>query len=65
MRSGSKSNSDDDNDLDNDSGYCSLNNANKRAEYYNDLLERFQKEGPTLANHRENTKRMETNQEKI
>ena len=63
-RSGSESNSD--SESDDDSGYCSLDeDADERAEYYDDMLERFRKEGPTLANHGENTKRMETDQEAI
>jgi hypothetical protein len=49
-----------------DSGYCSLEeDVDDRAEYYDDLLERFRREGPTVANHGKNTKAMETDQERI
>ena len=51
---------------DGDSGYCSPDDdADERAEYYDDLLERFRADGPTLANHGKNTKKMETEQEEI
>jgi len=60
------SGSESDPDSEDDSGYCSLDeDADEKAEYYDDLLERFQAEGPTLANHRENTKKMEKDQKKI
>ncbi|KAK0701564.1 hypothetical protein B0T26DRAFT_681697 [Lasiosphaeria miniovina] len=53
-------------DSNNDSGYCSLNeDADDKAQYYDDLLERFRADGPTLANHGENTQTMEEEQEKI
>jgi len=53
------SESDSDSDSDHDSGYCSLDeDADERAEYYDDLLERFRKEGPSLANHGVNTTKM-------
>ena len=62
----SSSDSDSDSEDDDDSGYCSLDDdADGRAEYYDDLLERFRKEGPVLANHGDNTKKMETEQEGI
>ncbi len=49
-----------DSDSTDDSSYCSLDeDANNKAQYYDDLFERFQVEGPTLANHRDNTKTME------
>ena len=57
---------DSDSGSDDDSGYCSLGeDVDDRAEYYDDLLERFRREGPTVANHGENTKVMEKDQEKI
>ncbi|KAK3935512.1 hypothetical protein QBC46DRAFT_367527 [Diplogelasinospora grovesii] len=53
-----------DSDMDDDPGYCSLEeDADDKAEYYDDLLARFRAEGPTLANHGENTKKMEEEQE--
>jgi len=62
----SGSDSDSDSESKGDSGYCSLEeDADDRAEYYDDLLERFRREGPTVANHGRNTKAMETDQEKI
>ncbi|KAK3943401.1 hypothetical protein QBC46DRAFT_420865 [Diplogelasinospora grovesii] len=61
----SSSESDSDSDSEDDSGYCSLKeDADDKAEYYNELLERFRAEGPTLANHGKNTKKMEKEQEK-
>ena len=69
-RPGSDSDSDSDSnsnlESNGDSGYCSLEeDVDDRAEYYDDLLERFRREGSTVANHGENTKAMETNQERI
>lgn len=62
----SSSDSDSDSEDDDDSGYCSLDDdADGRAEYYDDLLERFRAEGPILANHGDNTKKMEAEQEGI
>lgn len=59
----SSSLSDSNSDSDDDSGYCSLEeDTEEKAEYYDALLERFRTEGPTLANHGENTKRMEDEQ---
>ncbi|KAK3934110.1 hypothetical protein QBC46DRAFT_429032 [Diplogelasinospora grovesii] len=47
-----------------DSGYHSLDeDPDDKAEYYDELLKRFQTEGPTLANHGDNTKQMEQDQE--
>ncbi|KAK3939621.1 hypothetical protein QBC46DRAFT_342346 [Diplogelasinospora grovesii] len=43
-----------------DSGYHSLEeDPDDKAEYYDELLERFQTEGPTLANHGDNTKQQD------
>ena len=50
-------------DSDDDSGYCS-EDEDDNAEHWDTLLERFRAEGPTLANHGENTKKMEREQEK-
>jgi hypothetical protein len=52
-----------DSDLDVDSGYASLEDLDERADFYDDLLERFRAEGPTLANHGDNTKKMIEEQE--
>ena len=42
-----------------DSNYSSLKeDPNIRADFYNELLERFRIEGPTLANHYDNTKKI-------
>jgi hypothetical protein len=51
-------------DFDVDSGYGSLEeDPDERAEFYDDLLERFRAEGPTLANHGDNTKKITQEQE--
>ena len=55
--------SDSDSDSDIDSGYASLEDPDERADFYDDLLERFREEGPTLANHGDNTKKMIQEQE--
>lgn len=57
--------SDSDSDSDSDSGYCSLEEEDddEKAEYYDQLIERFRREGPTLANHGKNTTKMEEEQE--
>lgn len=52
-------------DSDVDSGYTSLEDPDERADLYDDLLERFRAEGPTLANHGDNTKKMIQEQEQI
>ncbi len=47
-----------------DSGYHSLeDDSDDKADYYDELLEQFRAEGPTLANHGENTEKMEKEQE--
>jgi len=55
--------SDSDSDSDIDSGYASLEDPDETADFYDDLLERFREEGPTLANHGDNTKKMIQEQE--
>ena len=46
-----------------DSGYHSLDeDPDDKADYYDELLERFRADGPTLANHGENTEKMEKEQ---
>lgn len=52
------SDSDSDDDSDGDSGYGSLEDPDERADFYDDLLESFRAEGPTLANHGDGTKKM-------
>ena len=52
-----------DSDSDADSGYASVEDPDERADFYDDLLERFRAEGPTLANHGDNTKKMIQEQE--
>lgn len=47
-----------------DSGYCSIEeDADDRAEYYDDLLQKFRIDGPTMANHSKNTKNIIQKQE--
>ena len=47
-----------------DSGYQSLeDDPDDKAYYYDELLQQFQADGPALANHGENTERMEKEQE--
>jgi len=58
-----KLDSDPDSDSDVDSGYASLEDPDERADFYDDLLEKFRAEGPTLANHGDNTKKMIQEQE--
>ena len=56
--------SESDYDSDFDSGYCSIEgDADDRAEHYDDLLAKFRIDGPTLANHSNNTKNMIQKQE--
>ena len=51
-------------DSDLDSGYSSLNDDPREPTgFYDDLLTKFENEGPTLANHGKNTKRMIREQE--
>ena len=51
-------------DSDLDSGYSSLNDDPREpTDFYDDLLAKFEKEGPTLANHGKNTKKMIREQE--
>jgi hypothetical protein len=60
----SESEFDSDSDSKVDSGYGSLEeDPNTRADFYDELLERFRVEGPTLANHCDNTKKMIQDQE--
>lgn len=50
--------------LDFNSTYCSIKEvADDRAEYYDDLLEKFRIDGPTLANRRKTTKTIILKQE--
>jgi len=55
--------SDFDSDSDIDSGYASLEDPDETADFYGDMLETFREEGPTLANHGDNTKKMIQEQE--
>ena len=41
-----------------DSGYTSLKDLNKIANFYNNLLKKFYKEGPILANYSKNIKKI-------
>jgi hypothetical protein len=51
--------SDSSSDSDMDSGYASAEeDSNEVAEYYNGLIDHYEAEGPTMANHDENTKKM-------
>ena len=51
-------------DSDLDSGYSSLDDDPREPTgFYDDLLAKFEKEGPTLANHGNNTKKMIREQE--
>ena len=51
-------------DSDLDSGYSSLNDdLREPTGFYDDLLTKFENEGPTLANHGKNTKKMIREQE--
>lgn len=61
--SSSESETDSDEDSDEDSGYCSLEDEDEEAKYYDDLLATFREQGPTLASHGENTRRMKEKQE--
>lgn len=62
----SESDSDSNSDSGVDSGYGSLSDdADDMAEHYDELLARFQAEGPTLANHGEKTQKMEQGQLQI
>ena len=48
-------------DSDLDSGYSSLNDDPREPTgFYDDLLTKFENEGPTLANHGKNTKKNDT-----
>ena len=59
LESISESKFDSDSDSKVDSGYSSLKeDPNTRADFYNELLERFRIEGPTLANYYDNTKKI-------
>jgi hypothetical protein len=60
----SDSDCDSDSDSDVDSAYASLEDPEETADFYDDLLERFRTDGPTLANHGDNTKKMIKEQEK-
>ncbi|KAI5459500.1 hypothetical protein BGZ63DRAFT_448187 [Mariannaea sp. PMI_226] len=52
-------------DSDLDSGYASAEeDPNEVAEYYNRLIDHYEAEGPTMANHDENTKKMTYPEEK-
>ena len=52
-----------DSDSDVDSGYASLEDPDETADFYDDLLERFRTDGPTLANHGDKTTKMIQEQE--
>jgi hypothetical protein len=47
-----------DSDLDLDSGYSSHSNPEAEARYYDQMMDKFEKEGPTLSNPVESTRDM-------
>lgn len=54
---------DSDFDPDTDSSRASGEDPDESADFYDGLFERFQKEGPTLGNHADSTKKMIEEQE--